>query len=129
MRVEDHGPVPAERVFAILRQHHLFLFPSLGESFGHVILESLQARCPVLISDRTFFRGLTEERGGWDLPLDRPEAFQAVLRRCVAMDDDEFQRISARAGKLAASVAHDPQAIDQNRQVLQLGVEHRRLAA
>lgn len=77
------------------------LLPSTGENFGHSILESLQNHCPVIISDRTPWRGLEAARAGWDLPLDK-DTFRDVLKRCVAMDDEEYQQWRAGAGAIWA---------------------------
>jgi glycosyltransferase involved in cell wall biosynthesis len=45
--------VPHENVINIFSFHDLFVFPTLGEALGHIILESLSAGTPVLVSDRT----------------------------------------------------------------------------
>lgn len=39
-----------------LTRFDLLILPTLGENFGHVIIESLCAGLPVLISDRTFWK-------------------------------------------------------------------------
>jgi glycosyltransferase involved in cell wall biosynthesis len=83
IQVSFHGPVVPDKVDAIFRGHDLFLLPTLGENFGHVIPESLMAGCPVLISDQTPWRGLEKARAGWDLPLAEVGQFQAVLQHCV----------------------------------------------
>ena len=44
------GSVAHDRVGAVMREHDIFLFPTLGENFGHVILEALCAGCLILIS-------------------------------------------------------------------------------
>ena len=48
-----HGHIPQQQVRNIFAQHDLFVFPSLGENFGHVIPESLSVGTPVLVSDQT----------------------------------------------------------------------------
>ncbi|MBW2662628.1 MAG: glycosyltransferase family 4 protein, partial [Deltaproteobacteria bacterium] len=42
------GSVEHDKVGAVMREHDIFFFPTLGENFGHVILEALCAGCPVL---------------------------------------------------------------------------------
>ena len=61
-----HGPIPHDETAGILRAHDLFFLPTLGENFGHVIIEALGAGCPVLISDRHRFpaTGLPGRRMG-----------------------------------------------------------------
>jgi glycosyltransferase involved in cell wall biosynthesis len=109
MEARYHGVLPHVRVSEVLRRHDLLLLPTWGENFGHVILESLAAGCPVLISDQTPWRRLEQLGVGWDLPLDDPGAFVGVLRRCLEMDAREHRRWSERAaayGQLASLDAH-----------------------
>ena len=108
-------PRDVRRVFA---QYHLFLFPTLSENFGHVILEALAAGCPVLLSDTTPWRGLSERRAGWDLPLTAPERFVSVLQQVVSMDDTEHRQWSEGASALAHVVANDENAVSASRLLL-----------
>jgi glycosyltransferase involved in cell wall biosynthesis len=102
VRVNHCGTVPPDQVVSTMAAYDLFLLPTHGENFGHVIHEALTAGLPVLISDRTPWRGLEEKGVGWDLPLERPEAFREVLQRCVAMDEATRQAFSLRAWEYAA---------------------------
>lgn len=95
------GLIPHERVLDVLSQYHLFFLPTLGENFGYAILEALTAGCPVLISDRTPWRNLSAQRVGWDLPLEKPEAWQTALRQAAAMDGNTYATFSSAARKLA----------------------------
>ena len=45
-----------DKVANTFSQFDLFAFPTKGENFGHVIIESLLAGTPVLLSDKTFWR-------------------------------------------------------------------------
>ena len=49
---------------AIFGKSDLFLFPTRGENFGHVIAESLAVGCPVAISDNTMWTTLVNEGCG-----------------------------------------------------------------
>lgn len=97
VQVHYQGALAPEQVPQVFAQAHLFLFPTRGENFGHVIAEALAAGCPVLLSDQTPWRGLEEKGIGWDISLAEPERFQAVLNRCVAMEQAEFESWSRRA--------------------------------
>ena len=70
-----HGSVDYKNVPVTLGQYDLFLLPTRGENFGHAILDALAAGTPVLISDRTPWRGLARSGAGWDLPLEHPSRF------------------------------------------------------
>jgi glycosyltransferase involved in cell wall biosynthesis len=102
------GLVEPDRVSQALVGHHLFFLPTRAESFGHAIVESLMAGCPVLISDQTPWRDLEARRAGWDLPLSRPDLFAQAIERCVSMTQREFDRWSAGARNLGREIADDP---------------------
>jgi glycosyltransferase involved in cell wall biosynthesis len=115
VHVEFRSLVEHSAVAAIFSAHHLFLFPTLGENYGHVICEAMSAGCPVLISDRTPWRDLEKSNAGWDLPLDRPELFRAVLQKCVSMTDEEFRTISASARLFVRKFASEADSLGASR--------------
>jgi glycosyltransferase involved in cell wall biosynthesis len=117
VEVRFHGEVPHEQVASVLRAHDLLLLPTLGENFGHVIFEALQAGCPVLISDRTPWRGLRQRGVGWDLPLEQPASFQAALQDFLEIDADTHRAWSARAAEFALSYSRDNAAIEQHKRL------------
>jgi glycosyltransferase involved in cell wall biosynthesis len=61
--------------------HDLMLLPSLSENFGHGIFEALAAGTPVLIGDRTPWRGLEVRQAGFDLPTADIAAFARAIDR------------------------------------------------
>jgi glycosyltransferase involved in cell wall biosynthesis len=62
------GHIQHSRVRDVFSRYDLFVFPTRGENFGHVIFEALSAGTPVLLSDRTPWK--TELTGALqDLPL------------------------------------------------------------
>lgn len=90
VQVAHHGPVAPEAVPALLGRYHALFMPSAGENFGHTMLEALTAGRPLLISDRTPWRGLEARQAGWDLPLEQPERFTAAVEALCAMDAAAF---------------------------------------
>lgn len=101
--VEYRGTVVHERVVEVLAQHDFFVLPTLGENFGHAIVEALAAGCPVVISDQTPWRDLEQRAVGFDLPLQDRDAWQRVLQRCVDMSAEahDRMRVAARAFAVA----------------------------
>jgi len=112
-----HGPVPHEWVGEVFRGHELFLFPTWGENYGHVVLEAMVQGCPVLVSDRTPWRGLAEHGAGWDVSPDDVEAMRAVVQRCVDMDGEEHRRWSERAAAYGRVRSLDQQPVHSNREM------------
>jgi glycosyltransferase involved in cell wall biosynthesis len=115
IKVQHKGHVKRENVHAVMSDYHLFFLPTLGENFGHVILEALTAGCPILISDRTPWRGLEEKGVGWDIPLEEPERFKSILNQCVEMDQESLSVLSRQARVFAKEIANDENNLMLNR--------------
>ncbi|MGO9302151.1 MAG: glycosyltransferase [Candidatus Korobacteraceae bacterium] len=86
VKVAFRGPVQHERVPRIMESYHFFALPTLGENFGHVVLEAWTGGCPVLISDQTPWVNLEAKRAGWEMPLAEVSLWSVVLQTCVDMD-------------------------------------------
>lgn len=95
------GPLPHEQVIPSLEVNHVFVLPSKGENFGHAIFEAFSAGRPVLISDKTPWRGLQNFQVGWDIPLDAPEAWLAALREAADADQQCFNSWSEKCRQYA----------------------------
>jgi glycosyltransferase involved in cell wall biosynthesis len=115
VEMEYRGSVAHENVASILCQNDLFFLPTRGENYGHVIVESLLAGCPILISDRTHWRDMEAKGLGWDLPLENPRLFRDAIERVVEMGEAEHSLMRRRAREYAELVAHDVTVVDQNR--------------
>jgi len=117
IHVTYRGMLPHDKVQETLAGYDLFLFPTLGENFGHVIIESLTSGCPVLISDQTPWRDLMEKGVGWDLPLDRPDLFREALQSCIDMDDEIIREMKNRTRAYGLAVTCDEEPVQQNREM------------
>jgi glycosyltransferase involved in cell wall biosynthesis len=53
VRCEYKGIIYPSKISIQLSKYDLFIFPTLGENFGHVIFESLISGTPVFLSDQT----------------------------------------------------------------------------
>jgi glycosyltransferase involved in cell wall biosynthesis len=91
------GVVCSSEARDLFRRYHLFLFPTLGENFGHVIPEALSSGCLVLSSDQTPWRSLAKEKIGWDIGLDNLSGFQEALNTALDLNNEEFSRRSDAA--------------------------------
>jgi glycosyltransferase involved in cell wall biosynthesis len=85
--VEYKGEAAHHDLQRRLSTYDLMILPTLGENFGHIIVEAWAAGCPVLVSDRTPWRQLTAQGLGWDVPLDHQEWTRAI-RECLSLSAD-----------------------------------------
>ncbi|MEP9373750.1 glycosyltransferase [Mesorhizobium sp. KR1-2] len=115
------GPVDHRDVINILSRYDLFLLPTLGENYGHVIYEALAAGTPVLISDTTPWGNLVGAGVGWELPLGKPEAFAEKIERAAELTGDEHKQMRIRAALFAKKHSMDMGVIDANRRLLGQG--------
>jgi glycosyltransferase involved in cell wall biosynthesis len=112
--VKLHGPVEPDRVLDELSQRHFFLLPTLGENYGHAIIEGAAAGCPLVISDRTQWLGLEQQGVGWDLPLDEISRWRQVLQTCVDMGQQDYRTISHRAAEFGRAVMSSKANLEAN---------------
>jgi glycosyltransferase involved in cell wall biosynthesis len=115
IRTRYLGPIEPNKVQATFTMYDLFLFPTLGENFGYVIMESLSGGCPVLISDQTPWDDLEEKEAGWSITLDKPERFKEIIERLSLLSNEEYQRLYNGAFKLALGKINDRDIVDKNR--------------
>lgn len=108
-----HGPVEHADVERALAAAHVFALPTLGENFGHAILEAMAAGRPALISDRTPWRGLAEAQAGWDLPLEHGP-WLAALQRLADMGQAEYDQWACGARRHAAAFVAAPTLVEAN---------------
>jgi glycosyltransferase involved in cell wall biosynthesis len=99
--VEFVGAKTEAEVRELLLASDGMILPTLGENFGHAIFESLAVGTPVIISDQTIWRGLVEQKAGWDLPL-VPEVFAGAICQLAGTNDSEYQALRENA----LAVAH-----------------------
>jgi glycosyltransferase involved in cell wall biosynthesis len=117
IQVGYRGAITPDRAGEVFSQYHLFLLPTRGENFGHVILEALCAGCLVLISDQTPWRNLATQQVGWDVPLPKPEEFDAALKELISMSEPLFRERSQMAQAYGKKFTENPALVKANREL------------
>ena len=88
IRVKIEEETPHERVLHIFSQNDLFAFPTQGEALGHIILESLSAGTPVLVSDQTSW--VSDDLGGLEtLPLNE-DTWVKKIETWASLSNNKF---------------------------------------
>lgn len=117
VKVNCHGSVRNEQVQEVISGHDVFFLPTLGENFGHVILEAWSAGVPVLISDQTPWRDLEKKGIGWDVPLEQPGKFLEILEIAATMNSQARHEMSVNCLEFAREVATNKHDVEMNRRI------------
>lgn len=95
------GNIASEEVVQTLKKHHVFLFPTLGENYGHVIQEALSAGCPCILSDQTPWQDLEKNGAGYVYSLSNLSAYAQKIDDYANMSCDDFNIVVKDAQKYA----------------------------
>jgi glycosyltransferase involved in cell wall biosynthesis len=112
-----HGSVEPDAVASILSRYDVLFLPTMGENYGHVIIESLAAGTPVLIADTTPWRNLADGGVGWDLPLNQPEGFLKRIEDLALLTEVEWELTRRRAAGFAERVRSSSDIVMDNKRL------------
>ena len=95
-KIIHHGPIEHQILLSSLGNYDVFLLPTLGENFGHSILESLSLGIPVLISDKTPWNDLFEYGVGAAIALSDPQSYVSYLRGLKELNEIQYRNLRSR---------------------------------
>lgn len=84
IRKESFNPDASKDIFS---QATAFLFPTLGENFGHVIAEALSVGCPVFVTANTPWTELIQRGAGKIIISDEQTATDLVALASMTRED------------------------------------------
>lgn len=73
------GVVDTHNVINVFSEYDVFLFPTRGENYGHVIFESMAGGCIPIISDQTPWLDLETKDCGFVFPLKDADRFSRII--------------------------------------------------
>ncbi len=114
------GAVPHANIADILLDQHVLLLPTLHENFGHVIMESWQHGCPVVISEATPWKHLEQNKVGFDINLAHLEQFVAAINFFGRLDAAQFEKWSASSYRYAKNFCENPSLIEASRRLFEV---------
>ncbi len=109
------GVIENSNVIKVLSNYHLSILLTFNENYGHSIVESMAAGCPVLLSDQTIWKQLEQKNAGWDIPLASEGEIMNALKAACYWDQQSFEKMSDGALTFANSIFNDQNGIEQNR--------------
>ena len=108
VKVRYCGSIAPQELPLLYKEYDVLYLPTTGENFGHAILESFINSRPVLISDQTPWRNLTQQNIGYDLPLADKNKFAQVVDSMAGLYIASFDEMCQSAYRFAQSVCHNP---------------------
>ena len=113
--IHYHGAVDNSKVPQLITGNHAMFMPTHGENFGHIILESLQAARPVIISNLTPWKNLEAQHCGYDLPLSNKQTFANVIEKLAAMNQNEFDALCKSSFAVAQNFSSNTDDLNANK--------------
>jgi len=108
------GAVTHEDVAATFEAHDVFIFPTRGENFGHVIYESLAVGTAVIVSDQTPWQ--SDPHGAVEvLALERLDDWAAAINDRARFNDQAYAAQREAALCYAHNYLATSSALEQNR--------------
>lgn len=92
--VSYKGSLAQNKIVDKMREYNAFLFPTLSENFGHVIVEAMQAGLVPIISDQTPWLNLDDINVGWDIPLSNEKLYVKAIEQLYEISSEEYTKKS-----------------------------------
>lgn len=124
IQVRFLGHLPNGRVGVTLAGYDLFYLPTLGENFGHAILEALAAGVPVLLADTTPWTPLIRRGGGWVCELHDHAGFAACIEQLARMGIEHHHQMRLQALQHARNYLATNQAVEETRRLFAAASSH-----
>lgn len=97
--VAYRGALDHTEVSQKFSEYHGFLFPTLSENYGHVLVEAMLEGCPVITSDQVPWTDVNDVHAGWSLSLANEFAYISAIETLAKMDQSEFNKLSENCKK------------------------------
>ena len=97
VKINYCGCVDHDRVGETVSKYHVYYMPTIGENYGHSIVESMLHCRPVLISDKTPWNDINAVGAGYAIALDKPKEFEKIIEELCSMGEQEFLNMCDKA--------------------------------
>lgn len=113
IKVKYKGAVLPKQSLRVFSYHDVFIFPTYGESFGHVIFESLASGTSVILSNLTPLQ--TSHSGVLEiLELDKPDLWLNSIEKWTNYDDTKLLKNRKLSLTFASKLINNKNALIEN---------------
>ena len=107
------GVVDHADVGKVISRYHAYYMPTIGENYGHSIVEGMLYKRPVIISDKTPWTSINECGGGYAIKLDQPAKFEEAIENMCAFDQVQFDEMCEKAREYIDGQLHIGETIEK----------------
>jgi len=118
--VNYKGTLNHDDIDITLQNYHALFLPSTGENFGHIILEAMLNSCVPIISDKTPWKNLENQKIGFDLSLNNISTFVEKIDFLASLSNKDFYEYSFNAYRLGLKTNSNHQNIAAYQQLFHL---------
>ena len=118
--VNYKGTLNHDDIDITLQNYHALFLPSTGENFGHIILEAMLNSCVPIISDKTPWKNLENQKIGFDLSLNNISTFVEKIDFLASLSNKDFYEYSFNAYRLGLKTNSSHQNIAAYQQLFHL---------
>lgn len=98
---EYKGTLDTQKVIETFSEYDVFLFPTKGENYGHVIFEALAGGCIPIISDTTPWNDIEQAGCGKVIALSNKQKYIENLQNISSLNHDDIIDMKRRAHEYA----------------------------
>lgn len=102
----------------IYSKSHYFILLTKHENYGHVIAESISNGCPVIVSDQTPWKNLSEKNIGWEIPIDKTQ-FLCTLKEAIEIDPIDYSKMAKSAHLFFKEKVFTEEIIETNKNLFE----------
>ncbi len=91
------GRIENEKIPSILKEHHIFVLPSLFEGFGIAVIEAMAAGLPVVVTQCGGPEDFVDDSVGRVVKAGDADALAQALQELIQLSDEELQAMGQAA--------------------------------
>jgi glycosyltransferase involved in cell wall biosynthesis len=116
--IKYKGALDVNAAKTVFRNYDAFIFETLSENYGHVIVESLMCGCPVILTKNTTPWDDVNNRGGYVADIGEIEEFAQIIDNIANMKQAEYDELRAQTREYAVEKVDMQSLLEKYRKMI-----------
>ncbi len=113
IKISYKGMISPEKIREAFSHYHFLIQLSYSENFGHSIVEALSSSLPVIISNTTPWKDLSNEKAGWDVAITSEKPTVEALTKALHLNQQQYNILTEGAYNFAIRNCQNLKVIDE----------------